>query len=401
MAKITESLSIHEARKLVLLAQRVPPVKQSGSALAATLSAIEHLGYIQIDTISAIQRAHHHTLWNRNPRYKNSHLDELMADKQVFEYWSHAAAYLPMRDYRYTLPRKQAIANGEQSHWYARDERLMKFVLDRIESEGPLMAKDFEHQGENSGEWRSKPAKRALEYLFHQGELMILNRVNFHKVYELTDRVLPKGIDTSVPSKEEYARFLITRYLQANGLGQASEMAYLLKNTKALVANTLHEMESSHELMQINVGGNNYYAFPNSLELLGKPLARGKLKILSPFDNLLIQRKRMQALFSFHYLIECYVPEPKRKYGYFSLPILWSGKLVARMDCKAERHTSVLHIYHLALEPTLVKTGAFALALCKELALFMQFNNCNSIQLYKTTPAVFKTELQSVISVCP
>lgn len=126
---MTDSLSIQQARKLVLLSQRLPPAKQTGRAIAATLSAIEHLGYIQIDTISAIQRAHHHTLWNRNPRYKTAHRDQLIADKQVFEYWSHAAAYLPMRDYRYSLPRKQAIANGDQNHWYERDERLMKSVL--------------------------------------------------------------------------------------------------------------------------------------------------------------------------------------------------------------------------------------------------------------------------------
>ena len=146
---MTESLSLQHARKLVLLSQRLPPAKQTGKAIAATLSTIENLGYIQIDTISAIQRAHHHTLWNRNPRYKPSHLNQLLVDKQVFEYWSHAAAYLPMRDYRYSLPRKQAIANGNQNHWYERDERLMKSVLKRIAAEGPLMAKDFEDKGQN------------------------------------------------------------------------------------------------------------------------------------------------------------------------------------------------------------------------------------------------------------
>ena len=114
---MTESLSLQQARKLVLLSQRLPPVKQTGRAIAATLSAIEHLGYVQIDTISAIQRAHHHTLWNRNPGYKTFHLDQLFAGKQVFEYWTHAAAFLPMRDYRYSLPRKQAIKTGEQNHW--------------------------------------------------------------------------------------------------------------------------------------------------------------------------------------------------------------------------------------------------------------------------------------------
>lgn len=395
---MTESLSIQQARKLVLLSQRLPPVKQTGSAIKATLSAIEHLGYIQIDTISAIQRAHHHTLWNRNPRYKTSHLDLLIADKQVFEYWSHAAAYLPMRDYRFSLPRKQAIANGDQNHWYERDEGLMKSVLDRIATEGPLMAKDFKHIGNKTGEWKSKPAKRALEYLFMQGELMVPYRVNFHKVYDLAERVLPEETDTTLPSAEEYACFLITRYLQANGLGQPSEIAYLLKSTKSLVSETLQEMVSNGELKQISAAGNIYYALPAALELLNKRLARSKLKILSLFDNLLIQRKRMQALFGFDYQIECYVPEAKRQYGYFSLPVLWDGNLVARMDCKNDKEKSLLHIYHLALEPWLVKTDAFTLALYKELASFLEFNNCSYLRLHRTTPANFKPVLQPAIN---
>ena len=395
---MTESISIQQARKLVLLSQGLPPAKQSGSAISTTLSAIEHLGYIQIDTISVIQRAHHHTLWSRNPRYKTSHLDQLIDDKQVFEYWSHAAAYLPMRDYRFSLPRKRAIANGDENHWYERDERLMKSVLKRIASEGPLMAKDFEHSGKKRGEWMSKPAKRALENLYMHGELMISKRVNFHKVYDLTERVLTKDIDTTPPGAEEYARFLIKRYLQANGLGQAAEIAYLLKNTKPIVSRVLQEMVLSGELLQISVSGNSYCALPASLELLGKALARSKLKVLSPFDNLIIQRKRMQALFGFEYLIECYVPAAKRQYGYFSLPVLWDGRLVARIDLKADRKKSLLHIQHLALEPSLKKTEAFALALFKELACFMRFNNCSNLHLHRTTPSNFKPVLQSVIN---
>jgi len=398
MAKMKESLSIAQARKLVLLSQRLPPAKPNGSAIAATLSAVEHLGYIQIDTISVIQRAHHHTLWNRNPRYKASQLHQLVSERHIFEYWSHAAAYLPMRDYRYSLPRKQAIASGVQDHWYERDEKLMKSVLRRIADEGPLMAKDFEHTGKKTAEWKSKPAKRALEYLFMQGELMAPYRANFHKVYDLTERVLPGDTDTTLPGSEEYARFLISRYLQANGLGQAAEIGYLLKNTKPLIAATLLEMVSNGEVLQISTGRHRYYALPASLELLSKPLARSKLKILSPFDNLVIQRKRMQALFGFDYLVECYVPRAKRQFGYFSLPILWDGRLVARMDCKTERTNSLLHIQHLALESGLAKTDAFVLALIKELAAFLPFNHCRDLRLHRTSPAHLKPVLQTAIN---
>lgn len=391
-------LSIQQARKLVLLSQRLPPRNQSGRAIEATLSAIEHLGYIQIDTISVIQRAHHHTLWNRNPRYQASQLDQLLVDKQIFEYWSHAAAYLPLRDYRFSLPRKHALESGAQSHWYKRDEQMLKWVLKRIATEGPLMAKDFEHTGKRIDPWKTKPAKRALEYLFMQGDLMVPYRINFHKVYDLTERVLPEGTDTTLPTPEEYARFLITRYLRANGLGQSAEIAYLLKGIKPLIDKALEDMVSTGELLQIRVAGRLYYALPTSLELLSKPLARSKLKILSPFDNLVIQRKRIKALFGFDYLIECYVPEAKRRYGYFSLPILWDGKLVARMDCRTERTKSLLHIHHLALEPTVLQTDGLFLALHQELKSFLQFNHCNQLQLHRTSPAKVKPDLQSLIN---
>ncbi|MPQ47727.1 hypothetical protein GCQ56_12000 [Marinifilum sp. N1E240] len=396
MTQKVDSLSKQEARKLVLLSQQLPPAKKSGNAIEATLSAIENLGYVQIDTISVIQRAHHHTLWNRNPRYQNSHLDQLVADKKVFEYWSHAAAYLPMCDYRFSLPRKVAIASGEQKHWYDRDEKMINMVLKRIEKEGPLMAKDFEHTGAKNMDWASKPAKRALEYLFMQGDLMIPSRVNFHKVYDLTERVLPKGIDTCIPGQEEHTRFLITRYLEANGVGHAAEMSYLLKNTKPLVIDALKEMLSNGEVREVNVNDTNYFVLPTSLELLNQSLSRSKLKILSPFDNLLIQRKRMQALFDFDYQIECYVPEAKRKYGYFSLPILWDGKLIARMDCKADRKKSILHINNLVLESNLSKAEAFSLVLIKEIQAFMSFNECNQICLHKTSPANLKPALQTL-----
>jgi uncharacterized protein YcaQ len=397
MNRTLESLSLSQARKLVLLSQGVPPKKQTRNSLDATLAAIEHLGYIQIDTISAIQRAHHHTLWTRNPDYQLSHLDDLLDQKKVFEYWSHAAAYLPMKDYRFSLFRKQAIASGKENHWYHRDEKLMSYVLDRIRDEGPLMAKDFETKGKTGGEWRTHPVKQALENLFMHGELMIPYRANFHKVYELTERVVPDQVNRSLPEKGDYVRFLIKRYLHANGLGNASEISYLLKNTKDLVRSTMQEMTWNGELQEICVTGNTYYVLPSALNQLNKPLSRSKLKIISPFDNLIIQRKRTLDIFGFDYVLECYVPAPKRKYGYFVLPVLWDGKLVARMDCKADRKRSHMHMFHLALEPGLKKKEAFALALGKELLSFLRFNACTSISIHKTSPSDFKEILQDFI----
>lgn len=373
------TLSLPQARKLVLHSQRLPPKKITGSALQATLQAVEHLSYIQIDTISVVERAHHHVLWSRNPAYQPAHLDRLVAEKQVFEYWSHAAAYLPMRDFRFSLPRKNAIKSGTQDHWYGRDPRMMRYVQDRIRHEGPLMAKHFDHDAAPTHEWHRKPAKRALEYLFQQGDLMVPARKGFHKVYDLTERVLPDWVDSHPPTATEHARFLITRFLQAHGLAQENAISYLLKGVKPAIAASLRQMSADGELLQALVNGQLYYLLPASLDLLTLPLSRRQLKILSPFDNLLIQRQRMRQLFDFDYLIECYTPAAKRRYGYFSLPILWDGRLVARIDCKAERKQKILRVLQLHLEPGLRRNESFNHALQTELDAFRLFNQCTTL----------------------
>ena len=371
-----DSLSIEQARKLVLHSQQLPPPGASGSAVSATLQAIQQLSYIQIDTISVIQRAHHHTLWNRNPRYKLSHLDQLLEQKEVFEYWSHAAAYLPMKDYRFSLFRKNAITSGEQKHWYKRDDKMVRYVLDRITAEGPLMAKDFDYQGKKIADWGSKPAKQALEYLFMQGDLMLPKRKNFHKVYDLTERVLPADINDKAPTADEHSTFLIRSFLQANGIAKTNEFSYLLKQVKPTVLRRLDEMTENKELIKTSINKTDYFVLPETLALLSKPLAKRKLKILSPFDNLLIQRKRMVDLFDFDYLIECYVPQPKRKYGYFVLPILWNGRFAGRMDCKADRITGFLNIHSLFIEPWVTDKESFITAFNAEYQQFLSFNEC-------------------------
>ncbi len=392
-----EFLTLKQARKLVLLSTGLPPRKQAGKAIESTLKVVEQLGYVQIDTISAVQRAHHHTLWSRNPRYKNTHLQELIVQKKVFEYWTHAAAFLPMRDYRYSLPLKHAMAQDHQNHWFSGNESLNEEVLARIAAEGPLMSKDFVHTGAKIQKWDSRPAKRALAILFMQGKLMISRRVNFHKVFDLTERVLPIGVNTSSPSPEEHARFLITQFLKSNGIGQLSEITYLRRRFKTLIATTISKMEAYGELVEVITEGTTYFTLPSSLTLLGKPLKRSKLKILSPFDNLLIQRRRIRSLFGFEYLLECYLPKEKRLYGYFSLPLLWDAMLVGRMDCRAERKKSILHINNLIIEPGVKRKEQLLEALSSELIPFLKFNNCESIVVHRMTPVSLKTPWEKML----
>jgi uncharacterized protein YcaQ len=200
-------------------------------------------------------------------------------------------------------------------------------VLQRIQQEGPLQAKEFENEGtkKGTGWWDWKPHKVALEQLFIEGQLMVVGRRGFHKVYDLTERVLPKGIDTTAPSANEFERHLIKSYLRANGFAGAQQVCYLRRGLKSHVMQTCQQMLENSELQQVTLSEHVYYILPNTTDLLKKSGNRNHLHILSPFDNVVIQRKRLSEIFGFDYQIECYVPPAKRQYGYFgyfSLPPL-------------------------------------------------------------------------------
>lgn len=179
------------------------------------LATIDKLGYVQIDTLAVVARSHHHILWTREQDYKEENLFELQEkDKKIFEYWSHAVSYLPMKDYRFSIPRKVAFENN-QLKWIQKDKNINQYVLDRIKAEGPLQSKNFEHQRTSPANWFEwKPAKRALEQLFMEGKLMIAKRQGFQKVYDLTERVLPDWVDVTTPTAEEYAYYIYRKSIE-------------------------------------------------------------------------------------------------------------------------------------------------------------------------------------------
>jgi uncharacterized protein YcaQ len=377
-------LTQKQASKLALVSQGLHKSFAFGQGIKGAAAAINHLSYIQIDSISVIQRAHHHCLWSRVNNYQPDFIAQLVEQKKIFEYWSHAAAYLPMQDYRFSLPKKNAIAAGEK-HWRDKNPIAEKRVLQRIQQEGPLRAKDFEHDStkKGTGWWDWKPDKVALEQLFIEGELMVVERRGFQKVYDLTERVLPTGIDTTIPSANEFERHLISRYLRAHGFASAQQISYLRKGLKSHITRTCQEMLENGELQQVIVGELVYYALPNATDLLKQSVNRKQVNILSPFDNAVIQRKRLSEIFGFDYQIECYVPPTKRQYGYFSLPLLWGTEFVGRMDTKIDRKTHILHIQNLHLETANVND--FVDVLQPALKAFKQFNDGKYMQVHKVT----------------
>jgi uncharacterized protein len=392
MAVKDVNLSKSDARKLAVSSQFLfrdnPPV----SGPDGTFAALCQMGYVQLDTISVIQRAHHHSIWNRNRAYSASHLETLQGPgRRIFEYWSHAAAYLPVKDYRFCLPRMRRIkTNGFE--WFKKDKKMVRLVLDRIKSEGPLMAKDFESPDHKAGPWWGwKPAKIALEHLFMEGTILVSKRKGFQKVYDLTERVIPGDIDTRMPTALQTAHFLVDNSLRSLGIVSLKDIVYGRKDRTEMVSTVLNRRLKQKKLVPLRIDGVNepYYASPELLEALDSPLPP-VIRFLSPFDNFVIRRQRLTDLFDFSYQLECYVPATKRKRGYFSLPILYSDRIIGTMDAKADRKSGILVIKSMILDTVPEDEDNFLEHFRRELNQFMGFNECNSIEMERIHPIKLK-----------
>ena len=371
---------IESLRRLALQHQGLMTTPSFGNGLSATCRAIEHLGYVQIDTISVVERAHHHVLWSRVPDYNQSHLNQLVQQKQIFEYWYHAASYLPIQDYRYALLRMEKVRDGMHRYFNRGDQRLMNEILIRAQAEGKIRLRDIdkENKANTGGWWNSSLARRSIEQLFMQGDLMISERIGMEKVYSLTESCLPSGLDLSKPSLDEYALYLLNTTFRAHGVFTLKQLLHLQtgKDIRDAMQNVLNQQIEEGLITTIkDVDGQLYYV--NSESLNQTISIEPSVKILSPFDNLVIHRDRLNSLFKFDYRIECYVPESKRIYGYFCLPILYGDQLVGRIDCKAHRAKKVFEIISLHLENNIADRGHFFTELNAEILKFSEFNQCS------------------------
>jgi len=373
-----------------------------GKGSQAAKRVLEHLGYIQIDTLSVIERAHHHTFWTRIPDYQPDYLDQLVRERSAFEYWFHAASYLPMSKYRFVLPQMSAIKRGELSHYANVDAKYMRLVFDRIRIDGPLKARNFESTTKSNAKWWNwKPTKRALEKLFMQGDLMITYRDGMEKVYDLTERVLPDNTNTSEPSLLEFSEYLIEVSMRANGFTTLKQLTHLRPgDTLRKSLNTILQQKIEQgSLLECPIDGiPPIYTTQNILDTkINRPATN--VRLLSPFDNAIIHRNRVQQLFKFDYRLECYIPKEKRKFGYFCLPILYKDRLIGRVDCKAHRKIGDFELVNLHLESTLISLDDFIPHFAKIVYRFAKFNNCRSIRVSNVSPkklaSVFRRALSS------
>jgi len=386
------------ARRILLESQGLLTPRARWTGKSGALAAIEHLGYVQIDTIHIVERAHHHILFNRVEGYSPAHLRELQeTDRRIFEYWTHALSYVPVRDYRYFLPLMADVRGGSMGWYNPRPTAWIRKVLARIDAEGPLGVSDFEERVRKKKHlWAGvKVAKRALERLKYEGELTVAARRGFEKVYDLTSRMHPEVSALAKPSPEEMHAYHAERAGRSFGIFTAENALHLRKKkTQAELDRYLEKNRRALGLREIRIEGSpaRRWIAERCLEPGAIPEAPSAAHILSPFDPILIQRKILKDFFGWDYTLECYVPQPKRKFGYFCLPILWGDRIIGRMDAKANRPTRELLIHNLVFEPSVTPADwkSAKPAFLQALRAFADFQQCDTWKISRADPAKFR-----------
>jgi len=345
-------LSRIQARRIWLQAQRLDTPAPFGEGAQATADAVAHLGYVQIDTINVIERCHHHILYSRIPAYRRADLKQAQSiDKSVFEYWTHALSYVPSTDFRFFIPlMKEHRREGHR--WYASvkpaDTRKVMRLLRR---DGALTIRDIEDDvlKEKEHLWASrKPSKFALQLAFYTGAVTISARSGMLKTYELMERHFGWDKPPKPASTSEATAYLLDRALRSQGAVSLDSICHLAAPSKPAIRKLIEARVRRGELLPValeGAGKQEHWATPEVLESTGEGTPKGTaglVHILSPFDPLIIQRKRTELFFGYGHKFEAYVPKERRQFGYFALPVLVGDDIVAAIDLKTDRQSRKL-----------------------------------------------------------
>ncbi|MEA2927782.1 MAG: uncharacterized protein QOG38_210 [Hyphomicrobiales bacterium] len=343
------ALTLGRARRIWLRAQRLDAAEPFGEGAPATLAAIAHLGYVQIDTINVVERCHHQILFTRIPSYRRDHLRQAQSvDKTVFEYWTHALSYVPTADMRFFTRAMKHEADDHSTFFATVKRGELQKVLGRIKRNGPLTIRDIDDDElrEKDHEWASrKPSKRALQLAFYRGVLTVSRREGMLKTYDLMTRHfgwdrLPKA----APEGERMA-YLLDRALRSQGVVSLGSICHLAPSRKAAIRRLIDARVRRSELVPVAPEGarHEHWVAPDMLDTTFAPPA-DIVHILNPFDPLVIQRKRLALFFGYAHRFEAYVPKEKRVFGYFAQPVLIGDEIVAVLDLKTDRERQKLLI---------------------------------------------------------
>jgi len=396
------------ARAMALYAQHLtePDPKNFRPAdRSAILQTVKDLGCVQIDSLHVVQRSHYLILWSRLGAYDPTDFDHLVyssKDRYLFEGWQHAASIIPFEDYRYQTPRMRYLRQNPakmSEEWLSEqaNEELLQLVYERIRDEGALRAKDFEYNGPKRGSWWDwKPAKNALEHLYAWGDLMITDRVNFQRAYDLRQRVLPDWVETSEPTPEERDRYWLEQGVRALGICQTLQAADYSYRKRNAVRGYIADMVDEGIFLQVNVriydGSIKPHIVHHQDRHLLEKAADGDLQFLrttflSPFDNLFWARGRDAQIWNFRNLLEAYKPAPTRIWGYFNMPILYKDRLVGKIDPKVDRKNSRLILKSIYLEEGIEPEEELISELAQAFRSFMIFHQAEDLVFEGSTEA--------------
>lgn len=366
----------------------------SGPAKGADLAGlIDRIGFVQVDSIATVERAHHMILWSRRQSYRPDALKALVeTDRALWEHWTHDASILPVTvfpHWKHRFARSEQRMRANWAKWFRPGfEDQFHTILSRIRDQGALKTADVGEDEERSkgGWWDWHPSKTALEWLWRTGELSITRRDGFHKVYDLTERVVPQSLREVEHAAADTVDWAMQQALDHLGFGTAGELAafYDLASVEeardwaraALKSGLVEEVK----IEGADLGLRKSLARPGLCDLaLALPQPPARLRILSPFDPALRDRKRAEFLFGFYYRIEVFVPEPKRIWGYYVFPVLEGDRLIGRLDAKAHRSENTLRVRAYWPEAGQRQSAARLARLEAEIARLARFAGCERV----------------------
>jgi uncharacterized protein YcaQ len=398
------TLTLQQARNLHLAAQGLLVPSKRKAKKPDILATIARMQLLQIDTIHVVNRSPYLVLFARLGAYKTQWLEELLAEQAIFEVWAHEACFAPIDDYAlhhsYNAARRHWGVNGAQrllkSH-----KKHMQALLAHVHENGPVKSSDFERKAGSGGWWGWSDEKKYLEAWFALGKLMIARRENFHRIYDLTERVHPPAAGLVLPTLEQAHHLMTERAVKALGITQARWVNDVFRTKPRCKDADLKPLLNTGRIVQATVQGWDAPAYIHADHVpLAQTLAAGKQRathttLLSPFDLVVWDRERALAMFDFDYRIECYTPEAKRKYGYFVLPILRRGQLVGRLDAKAHRSEGVFEVKALHLEQGIQRTEALAKDIARAICASAAWHETPKVKLGKCTTAALKKMLRN------
>lgn len=398
------TITLQQARNLMLTTLGLAHKPRHRASKEDVYRAIRQINMCQIDSINIVARAHLTILFSRIGAFDPAWLEELHAERRLFEYFAHAMCFLPIEDYPVwrTDMRHRRIISPRYQAWAEANGEHLERMRQHLRENGAARSADFEHMGKKGQWWDWKVEKDALEYLFYTGEVMIRERQKFQRVYDLQERVYPDWNEDMLLTDDEAYRVKTLMAARALGVATPGWMANYFLQLKTPILKAVHELVERGDLLPVRVKGLEklkLYAARENEALLERAL-QGKLTathstVLSMFDPLVMDRERGRTMFGFDYLIEVYTPAPKRRYGYYVLPMLHRGHLVARADVKAWRKVGRLQVIALHLEPDAKVSAGVIEGLAKSLREYAAWQGLSEVEVTATEPASLRERLSA------